>query len=446
MSSAHNAKAYYASRFVIRMPETERFEMRALNALFAQIREQDSVRIDHCDIDSFTFFFLSENPLIVDNIFPQLEDILTSQDFGPEFLDKFTKKARLERERLAAQIRDYELLNVDPRFYTRQLPLEDRKISIDSMGSYLDFLNETLGDHEGIIDILLSIYRRINGDTHDHNYVRENYHLYHMGSFLYDEFIAMESLFHRFNNVTALELASLYRDHGIDLSLVDRQFDKYNLLSLNDNININNHHDSQTLVDDRIDRYLWIDVPRELLSALEKMIKSGLIKDISFNITRITDFVIALEELEIGSVFSFEVLNLPAISKLYDKNEFENSLWIKVGKDQSITFEELCTEFPTSNGKKITQAVHIEFSVENGVYFINHLDHEYFMYTDGEYDRRRCESEARGFAKCKSFKIDNARIPLDFSVNGRYFLFIVLDAYFKNKKLLLEYFETVQLP
>lgn len=420
--------------------------MRALDALFAQISEQDAVRTEHREIGPFTFSLLKENPLIVDNIFPQLEDLLTSQDFKREFLDKFRKKAELKRDWLIAQARNCELSDVDPRFYTLQLPLEDRRMSIDSMESYFAYLNDPSVGHEGIIDILLSRYKYINNNNGGDNYVRGNYHLYYMGSFLYDEYLQREYLFSKFNNTTASELASLYRDHGIDLSLVDRQFAKYKLLSINNNININNYHDSQTLVDDRIDRYLWIDVPRELLSALEGAIKDGLIKDISFNITGITDFVPALEELEIGSVFDFDALKLPAISKLYDSDDFENALWIKVGKDQSITFEELCADFSISNGKVITQAVHLEFSVEDDVYFINHLDHEYFIYSEEEYERRRREPDARGFAKWKSFKIDDARIPLNFNFNGRYFLFIVLDAYFKNKGLLKEYFEAVQLP
>jgi hypothetical protein len=420
--------------------------MRALDALFAQISEQDAVRTEHREISPFTFSLLKKTPLIVDKIFPQLEDLLTSQDFKREFLDKFRKKSELKRNRLIAQARNCELSGADPRFYTLQLPLEDRRMSIDSMASYLAYLNDPSVGHEGIIDILVSRYKYINGDNGGGNYVRGNYHLYDIGSFLYDEFIQIENLFSKFDNATASELASLYRDHGIDLSLVDRQFDKYKLLSINNNIRINNYHDSQNLVDDRIKRYLWIDVPRELLSALESTIRDGLIKDISFNITGITDSVPALEELEIGSVFDFEALKLPLISKLYDSDNFENGLWITVGKDQSITFEELCADFLISNGKVITQAVHLEFSVEDDVYFINHLDHEYFIYSEEEYERRRREPDARGFAKWKSFKIDNTRIPLNFIFNGRYFLFIVLDAYFKNKGLLKEYFEAVQLP
>lgn len=420
--------------------------MRELDALFAQIGEQDAFRTEHREIGPFTFSLLKKNPLIVDEIFPRLEDLLTSQDFKREFLDKFRRNAALNRNRLRAKTRNCELSGVDPRFYTVQLPLEERRMSIDSMESYFAYLNDPSVGHEGIIDILLSRYEYVNGDNDGDNYVRGNYPLYYIGSFLYDEFIQRENLFSKFDNATASELASLYSDHGIDLSFVDRQFDKYKLLSLNNNITINNYHDSQTLVDDRINRYLWIDVPRELLSAFEGTIKDGLINDISFSITGITEFVPALEELEIGSVFDFEALKLPVISKLYDSDDFENALWIKVGKDQSITFEELCADFPILNGKVITQAVHLEFSVEDDVYFINHLDHEYFIYSEEEYERRRGEPDARGFAKWKSFKIDNARIPLNFSFNGRYFLFIVLDSYFKNKELLREYFEAVPLP
>lgn len=53
------------------------------------------------------------------------------------------------------------------------------------------------------------------------------------------------------------------------------------------------------------------------------------------------------------------------------------------------------------------------------------------------------DSGIKGHKKRKTFKIDKARIPFDFSFESRYFLFLVLDSYFQNKRLISEYFETM---
>ena len=42
-------------------------------------------------------------------------------------------------------------------------------------------------------------------------------------------------------------------------------------------------------------------------------------------------------------------------------------------------------------------------------------------------------------------KIDNARIPIDYKVNGDFFIYRVLDSYLLNKELLKEYFEKIIL-
>jgi hypothetical protein len=110
---------------------------------------------------------------------------------------------------------------------------------------------------------------------------------------------------------------------------------------------------------------------------------------------------------------------------------------------QSMTFEELCSDFPEHDGMVVTQLVHLQFFQENGQYFIHHLDHEYIRYTLDEYAIRTGDSSIKGHRKLKTFKIDKARIPFDFMFDGQYVVFLILDAYFKNKALIREYFSKV---
>ncbi len=203
------------------------------------------------------------------------------------------------------------------------------------------------------------------------------------------------------------------------------------------------------MVDERIERFFWIKVPRELLAAIEYSINNNWVNDIAFEIGLITDLLPAFEDLERGSIFSFEALKLPPVSKLYDKECYDNALWIKVDKypdnthPNSITFEELCADFPDLDGHVVTQVVHLEFFVDKGQYFVSHLDHEYILYTEGAYNGRRGNKDIKGDKKRKTFKVDNARIPFDFKFKDRYFFFLLLDSYFNNKGLIHEYFEGI---
>lgn len=215
-------------------------------------------------------------------------------------------------------------------------------------------------------------------------------------------------------------------------------------MSLGPEFTIFNSKESQTIVDGRIGLKFWIDVPRELLAAIEDALARKWVPSIAFNIGLITEAAPAFEAVEYGSVFSFQALQLPPASKLYDDERYDDALWIKVGTGPySMTFEELCADFPVLDGNVVTQVVHLEFFVDEGRYFISHLDHEYILYTQDAYDQRRYDATIKGYKKRKTFKIDKAVIPFDFTFMGRYFLFMVLDTYFKNKRLIREYFASV---
>lgn len=419
-----------------------------IDVLFAKVRDEDTARSGHACLEEgsiFTVLFLKRSSLITDELFPLLRDRLTCPEFQAEFLTQFHKRSEFEYGAVCAEVQKCEAAGYDSRFHSAQLPLLERKLAISSLDAYLEFLRNAAEGHQGIIECLAHDYAFLNDGSDGAEYVKEHYSLYQIGSFLYECHLAKVSTFERFERRCAAKLVSLYKEKlSIDLASADLQFDKYRLLSLNSEFSIVNSKESQTVVDARIGLNFWVDVPRELLAAIEDAIANRWVSDIAFDIALITQATPAFESVEYGDVFSFHALQLPRVSKLYDEERYDDALWIKVDtQPYSMTFEELCADFPALDGKVVTQVVHLEFLVEDGMYFISHLDHEYILYTQSDYDSRRYDAYVKGYKKLKTFKIDKAHIPFDFIFRGRYFLFLVLDAYFKNKGLIQEYFAGV---
>ena len=122
------------------------------------------------------------------------------------------------------------------------------------------------------------------------------------------------------------------------------------------------------------------------------------------------------EELEWGQYLNLNNLDKITVTKLYSEN-INDTLWIKIDK-QNITFEEICDNFDVYANAIVTQVIHLEYIKEDNEFFITHLDHEYIFYTEDEYLKRESDINQKGTAKprMKSFKIDNARIPLNYKV------------------------------
>lgn len=416
-----------------------------MDAIFGKILEEDKKRSDaeRLEGEIFKVLFLSRNSLIIDDLFPMLESKLSSSKVQEDFLALHQKELMGKRDRLLVDAKKCEAAKGDPRFYTFQIVALDRELAITSLNAYLEFLRDPAEGHAGVVKILEEDYCFLSNS--DSKYVGDNYHLYRIGGFLYERYISKVSLFERFDRINEPALLAIYQKMDINLKGIDAQFSKYGLLSFGDDFSIVNNKESQTVIDRRVGLHYWIDMPRDFLAAIEKAIEQQWVKDIAFNVESISQSTLAFEDLEYGSLFSFEALKLPEISKFYDGESYDDALWIRVDKlKSSITFEELCADFPELDEKVVTQVVHLEFFKEDEQYFICHIDHEYILYTLEEYANRERDWRVKGHKKLKTFKIDNARIPLDFRFGERYFLFLALDAYFENKKLIKEYFSAVQ--
>ncbi|WGO94194.1 hypothetical protein QCD61_03685 [Pseudomonas viciae] len=419
-----------------------------MDALFDMIRQQDSNRAmaELAEGAIFKVLFLQRDPLIVNGIFPALAKKMTSKQFQDCFMREHLRVLSAKHHAILSDIQKCELAGQDSRFYKFQLPALEHEMGLPSFDAYLEFLSNPAEGRSAVIEILINEYEYLNdGADSGADYVSEHYEIYRIGSFLYEQSLKKVGLFDRFEQREKSRLEAIYREQGVELSTTDAQFSKYGLLSFRDGFRIDNDKDSQVIIDEHLGRHYGIEVPRNVLAAIEYAMAKGWVKDIAFNICSIGDGSrLSMEDLEYGSLFSFDALHLPEFSKLYEAECYENSLWIKVDKSKSsMTFEELCADFPELDGNVITQLVHLEVSMVAGQPVISHIDHEFILYDLESYADRLDKPKIKGKRKVKTFKIDNAEIPFDFIFRDRLFLYQVLDSYFSHKSLIREYFVSV---
>ena len=209
------------------------------------------------------------------------------------------------------------------------------------------------------------------------------------------------------------------------------------------------------IYDKSVNRTIFIMINRPLALIFNELITNQYIGTISFRgiNNRIYNgenhFSTISEAVEKGRIFSFDLSNLPHVTKLFRESSYADTLWV-LKDDSNITFEELCNSFHTDNDTIVTQMIHLEYNSNN----ITHLDHEFIFYTLEEYELRINNPYSKGNARkrVKTFKIDKSSIPMNypcqmFTKQGSSlteievpFLYFVLDNYFEHKELLTEYF------
>lgn len=207
--------------------------------------------------------------------------------------------------------------------------------------------------------------------------------------------------------------------------------------------------------------FLTKNIPLHLLEKLSNMRTNGIITDLAVRLMNEPGYEGRMcseyiqEALERGEQFDLANLGTFSVSRLYS-DSYDDCLWVVIDP-QNITFEELCEDYEFDGDMIITQVVHLEYTSSEDGSFITHLDHEYIFYTIEQYDERLHNPSQKGQAKTrmKSFKIDNSRIPFDYTCESKRkdesgndlpvqqvpFLFFVLESYFKHKDLLFEYFQ-----
>lgn len=413
---------------------------------FSQIRDMNQARgIDdlHRSIPIGALLLVQKHSILIDQIFPAIDEKIYSTEFETRFLDRVRFVTQRERDGLLQDISDKISAGLPASISVGKLVANLAQPVFRDLDGYIANIVYQNQKFPGTLEIINSWYKWINDGEDGIKYIEYNYVNYNIFSILYSEYLDVVSKYERFSDKPWKNLEKEYKIISIDLNAHDAQFKNYKLLSYNENFKIVSDKDSRTLFDHRLDRYLWVDVPKILLDDFQELIARDFIKDISFRIDYISQYVPALEEMEFGCPFSFQAMSLPVISKLYNINSYNDALWVKKGENPSnLTFEEMIENYSSLDGKIITQVIHLEFFISDENYYINHVDHEYILYSMDEYNIRLSDPSVKG-KKRKTFKIDGAKIPFDFKINDRYFLYSILDAYFVNKELISEYFDAI---
>jgi len=417
--------------------------------MYDSFKKIDSLALEKselCMLGTFARAFLERAPVITEELFPNIESSFDCHNFQSMVMGIYTKKYENERLRVIQEMEERASHPNAAEFYTPLLDMANRKLEIKTFPKLLDSIEFELNEFPGIMEIYENSYRHIHNGESGETYILDNYKHYYIGSLLYENYKILigkqNVLDHKYSSLVHYE----YKNIGIDLFDIDAQFSKYKLLSINDNIQIINDKDSQTICDNRIGKYFWISIPRKLLFSIEDLIDKKFIKDISFRVDYVSESIPIMEEMEFGSPLKIKIESLPELSKFYSKDNYEDKLWVRHDKDKkSITFEEHLEDFEVIEENIITQVVHLEYFSNGDGYFISHLDHEFIVYTLEQYQERLCQPDVKGYKKVKTFKIDNSKIPFYYKNNDEYFLYQVLGSYLKDTDLITEYFEEINV-
>ncbi|QIL82462.1 hypothetical protein G7047_22895 [Diaphorobacter sp. HDW4A] len=414
-----------------------------MKSIFEKINELSSAKIAEFNLGKFEYAFIDKDPIFVNKLLPLIGTSLAKESFQADVMRAYTEGCMNEK---AAILKEFEAKRGHPTaamFYTPQLDLVEKRLAIKTIQQLIDHLKNYLNEYPGTLEIFNNSYKYIHNEDGS-SYIEENYVNYRIGCILYSKHQSIKGRIEMLDLKYSKVVESEYEKIGIDIRKEDTQFSKYSLVSLNNNIQIFNDKDSQTIRDERIGRHFWINVPRKLLSSIEALIEKGMLSEIAFRIDYISKYVPAMEEMEFGAPLRLKISSLPKLSKFYSTDKYENNLWIHHDAEKlSLTFEELMEDFEVAGDDIVTQVIHLEYSSKDDDFFITHLDHEFIIYTLDSYQERLSNANIKGHRKIKTFKIDNSMIPFNISIGGDLFLLQVLDSYFKNDDLIREYFEKI---
>ncbi|PSU78528.1 hypothetical protein CTM93_18435 [Photobacterium phosphoreum] len=292
------------------------------------------------------------------------------------------------------------------------------------------------------------IYKIIYAKALSYEYLLENGIYIDICKHLFDKYkcdYVLENFDYRSLMVSDSVKSELVRIYG------DSALCKYDLfkLDLTSQLIMNNDEFPYIYDENNQRDYLILDhKDKRVIEIFIDLINQGYVKDISFKISSVENCLVILEEAKYGQKYSLKLKDLPDLSVFYDLDSQDDHLWIFVRKDKndkfSITFEETIEDlFFDKNEYVITNLIHLEVTRINGVDVISHIDHEYIIYTMDTYINRLENSGVKGEHKIKTFKIDNATIPLDYKFNNCNVLYHVVHECMSKKNLVKEYFENL---
>ena len=258
------------------------------------------------------------------------------------------------------------------------------------------------------------------------------------------------------NNVLSKDdIIKLYEEKGVKI-LNDEEFYKNGLVTFNPDfhlLDVDNYN--QILTDQRLDKSFNLEIDWIIARELKKLLIQKNIKKLSFRPISISEFIFGLEEFQTGQPFNLTYDNLKSrINVLFLANDYEVSfkdkLFVKT-EANSITFEEIYDEehVETIDNFYLTRLVHFQLEKKDNTYYITHFDYEKIYYSKRNYSLKLNKISLKGEKKVKYFKVDFARIPLDYEITvplynehnkKGLFIYLIVHNTFIYKDLVNEYF------
>lgn len=264
------------------------------------------------------------------------------------------------------------------------------------------------------------------------------------------------------------EVVKFYKNKNDDILEMDKNFDKYQLITLDLSKNksrfsiFDQTQFTKFIFDSVYSIYIELFLSSDDLFLLFKNLSDlGLIKNVSIrpDFTKIydepRDIFPDLEfrnPVNIGSRLNNLIKDF-WVEKRYNI-EYSDILWIystPVEDDLNkinLTFEEIpLLEKPIfynlPDKIRTTQVIHLVIAMENNQLVINHIDHEYIFYSEEQIELRQENHKIKGtkIPRCKTFKIDDAKIPFSLHLDDQIInpLEIILKEFIINIDLVDEF-------
>lgn len=408
---------------------------------------------DFSDGGKFTILcqkFVENDETLIKQVLPVFIDYLKDEENQKSLLS-------VEKELINNELNVlYQKLEKQPdKFYEYQIEHKRKELSELSMLSLKDsafsIFDEILSEIEGV---------KNNPNT----LTPENYFYTKALDILYKKFNLDMEIDKKYKKTSKEEnkLYKYYKSLDINIGNKDRQFKKYDLLSINSPDQLIIGLPSRVFDRENSAQFL-IDIPEHLLSVFRSLMESSEIREISFLVesdvvfeTSEQYFVLLGNQRPEDPITLTSFLNdvrdnsvtkhilkspeskgvFPAYTSAGRFIENNDSAWYFIDRE-NIYLEEMMDDAEVLDDCAITQLIHIEYYMKNSEIYISHIDHEYIFYSYDEFDKRQKDFSQKGSARkrIKTFKIDGSRVPL-ISDGKVLFLNTILECYFKKPYLL----------
>lgn len=373
--------------------------------------------------------YLENNEYLFNEIIPRFSaDLKAKNEVNNAILG-----AQKESTKIKIDFLNKKLEELPGAFYELQLSHYKSKLSNLSMAS-LEMESDIIFDE--LISSVLSANQSTGYKT------RENYFYIFCLNILFNKFKLEVSSSEKYDAPIKKEskLYKYYKSLDVDLKNSDKQFLKYDLLSIDESEQIISGLPSRVL-DKKNNSQFLVDISQIILEVFAHLMSSKAIKNISF----LVECEVVFQTKEKYSIifgndepksplfladFLCDTRDHQVKKEIFKKDNAKNafsphqsagrffdsvndSAWYFINKND-IYFEEILNSPEILDDSVVTQLIHIEYFIRDSEILLSHMDHEYIFYSYEEFDKRQRDFTQKGSARkrIKTFKIDNSEIPL----------------------------------